>query len=227
VTAVLHRLRDVFVAAPADGAARPARAMPSRAHARDRALPSTVGVLCAPGDVAAAFAAGLVLASAAGGCALVCRWTAEAPERGTASELVLPAAAALARRLRARDLAAAGAGRLVGVDLPAVPGEARTVAVRAAAAAGDVPVVLAVAGPRPAELDDLLASHDRLLVVPSAGAAAGLADLALTDAARVGRAASLLTPPWGAAGRALAVRGLVLPRALRAATLAALEGRDA
>jgi hypothetical protein len=219
---VLTRLRDVFLA---PGAEAPAR------QVAERAVPATLGVLAsAPRDGAVAGAA-LALAAARAHrsrSAVVCRWdgaTATTPRPGTA----VISARRLAERLAGRGLAAAASGRLVTVVLPAAGGEARAATERTLAASGDAPVVLVVAGARPPALDPLLATLDRLVVVPAADAPPGLEDLALDAAARLGRGVSLLRVPGAATttGRLLAATGLPLSPRLRAAATAALEGGDA
>jgi hypothetical protein len=224
VTAVVRtRLRDLFLAPGAEAPA-PAR------RVADRAVPATLGVLAAPGDAAVAGAAVALAAATAhrARCAVVCRWdgTASAPRPATAA---VPSARVLAERLANRGLSAAACGRLVTVALPIADGEARAATERTLAAAGDVPVVLVVAGPRPPALDLLLATLDRLVVVPAADAPPGLEALAAADAARLGRATSVLRLPDGVTttGRLLAATGLASfsPR-LRAAATAALAGED-
>jgi hypothetical protein len=98
---------------------------------------------------------------------------------------------------------------------------------RAAASAGDVPAVLVLAGARPAAFDEQLGLHDRVLVLPPAGAAEGLTDLAVLDAARVARATGVLGAPVSAQARALVAGGLVLPPSVRAAVGAAVRGHGA
>jgi hypothetical protein len=223
VSAVLARLRDHFLAPSAVGARAPA------VQVAERAAPATIGVLCGPGVAAVAGTAlGLAAAARAGApCAVVCRWTGEDAAAGTppaGGGPALPAARRLAARLRARGLAAAARGRVVSVVLEGEAVTARAAAERAAAAAGDAPVVVLLAGPRPPVLDPLLAAQDRLVVVPAPDAPAGLEALAIAEAARLGRATGVLRLPAAAGGRAVVACGLLLGPALRAAAHAALDG---
>jgi hypothetical protein len=221
---VLERLRDLFLTGEAAAGAPPVR------QVAERAVPATLGVLVSPGDASAAGAA-LGLAAAAAHrapCAVVCRWTgaggAEPPRSGLASG----PARRLAQRLAARSLVVGVCGRVVTVVLPSCDIEARAAAERALAAAGDTPLVVTVAGARPSVFDPLLASLDRLIIVPPAGAPVGLERLAIEAAARLGRSASLLRlPSTGAvAGRLLVTLGLPLSPAWRAASALALRGDD-
>jgi hypothetical protein len=215
----LNRLRDLFLAA--DGP-RPAQ------QVAERTVPATLGVLVSPGDAAAAGAA-LALAAASGRrspCALVCHWTGADPIGPPRSGLATGAARKLVHRLASRGLAAGACGRLVTVALPASEAESRAATERALATAGDLPVVLVIAGPRPPALDALLATLERLIVIPPSDAAPGLEPLALTAAAHLGRSANLLRLPATTTGRLLAVTGLPLSPAWRAAATAALRGND-
>lgn len=222
---VLSRLRDLFLDPAASTAAGPVR------QVAERAVPATLGLLTAPEQAVGAGAALALAAGAAHGapCAVVCRWTgaeAKAPVRSSALSAV--AARRLAARLDARGLDAGACGRLVSVILPAAGEDARAAAERAAAAAGDAPVVLVVAGPRPAALDPLLARLDRLVVAPPPGAPAGLEQMAVEAAARLGRGTGVLRLPASTATAArLGARcGLLLSPALRAAAAAALRGHE-
>lgn len=155
--AVLDRLRELFVVA--DGAAPATRVA-------ERAVPATLVALVARED-AAVVGAALGLAAAAAlraPCAVACMWGGDAPSpRGGPA----PAGARRLRdRMAARGLAAVARGRLVTVALPDADGEARVAAERALAAAGEAPVVIVLAGPRPPALDPLLAGVDRVVLVP-------------------------------------------------------------
>jgi hypothetical protein len=219
---VLDRLRDLFLTADAAPSPRFAR------QVAERATPATLGVLVAPGDAPVAGAA-LALAAAVGRrapCALICHWTGAAPAEPPRSGLAASATRKLARRLMTRGLAAGACGRLVTVALPAADIEACAATERALAAAGDVPLVLVVAGPRPPALDPLLATLDRLIVIPPPGAPHGLEPLALTAAAHLGRSAALLHRPTTTSGRLLTATGLPLSPAWRTAAAAALRGGD-
>jgi hypothetical protein len=225
--AALARLRELFL--DPDGravAARPA------VQVAERAVPATLGLLAAPADAAAAGAA-LGLAAAAGRrapCVLVCRWTGErtGASASAASRPAVGAARRLATRLASRGLVADARGRLVTVLLPPAEAEARAAAERAVAAAGETPTVLVVAGPRPAVFDALLAELDRLVVIAPPDAPAGLEQLAVDAAARLGRGTGVLRLPRSAVmARRIAVScGLLVSPALRAAADAALRGHD-
>jgi hypothetical protein len=213
---VSSRLRDLFLA--------PDEAAPVRRVA-ERALPATIGVLAPAreGDVAAV---ALAVAAARGRrsrCAVVCRWdgvTAAAPRPALAAR----AAGRLAARLDRRGLPAAARGRVVTVALPPAPEEARAAAERTLAAVDDLPLVVLVAGPRPSALDPLLATLDRLVVVPAPDAPPGLSDLAVTAAALLGRGVARLDLPDTPYGRLVVTTGRPLSPRLRAAATAALEG---
>lgn len=225
MTTALQRLAGVFVA-PAREVAPVHERVPTAEAAAT--VPPAIGVLAAGGvGMTAAAAVALdVIARARSRCALVCRWTGEAPVGGPA-HAAAPAARSLAVRLTGRDLVAAASGRLVTAALPADAGEACRALERACAAAGEVPLVVLVEGPRPAALDGVLASLDRLVVVPPAGGTDALEQLAVADAARVGRAVGVLRVAPSPGVRALAARGLVVAPNLRAAARSALEGRHA
>lgn len=108
---------------------------------------------------------GLALAREAHAAAvLVLGWRTWAPARSTMP--AAPCARRLARALRLRELDARASGRLVWVDLPQDDDAAATAVARAVAAApAEMPVVVALGGPRGAALDALLAEAD-LVVVP-------------------------------------------------------------
>jgi hypothetical protein len=112
----------------------------------------------------------------------------------------------------------------VTVRLPAGPDEAREAAERAAAAAGEAPAVLVLAGARTPGFDALLAEADRLVVVASPDAPSGLEHLAVEDAARIGRSTGVLrlAPSAALAQRVTVATGLLLSPALRTAAEGAL-----
>jgi hypothetical protein len=121
--------------------------------------------------IAAALAGGLREQERAAG-ALLATWPSAAPPRAA---LGTPAASRLAARLQARGLEAVARGRLAWLALGAgqLPLAAR------AAAAVDVPAVIAVTGPRTAASDDLLADQDLVVLVVGSDAEPGLETLAL------------------------------------------------
>jgi hypothetical protein len=223
-TVVLERLRDLFLTGDAAASARPAR------RVTERTVPATLGVLVAPGDAPAAGAAlGLAAATAhRAPCAVVCRWTGAELAEPPRSGLAVGAARRLAQRLAGRGLAVGACGRVVTVVLPSSDIEARAATERALAAAGDLPLVLAIGGARSPAFDPLLAGLDRLIIVPPPGAPVGLERLAIDSAARLGRGAAVLRlPATGAVtGRLLAATGLPLSGAWRKAAAAALGGDD-
>ncbi len=223
-TVVLERLRDLFLTGGAAAAAPPAR------RVAERTVPVTLGVLVSSGDGPMVGAA-LGLAAAAAHrapCAVVCRWTGAEAVEPPRSGLAGGAARGLAQRLAARGLVTGACGRVVTVALPASDVEARAATERALAAAGDLPLILAVAGARPPALDPLLAALDRLIVVPPSGAPAGLEHLATDAAARLGRGVAVLRLPTTGTvtGRLLIATGLPLSPAWRKAAAAALRGGD-
>lgn len=164
---------------------------------------TSVAVVAAPRHVAQAGAvAALELArSASAPCAVVCVWGADlAP----AARLVgAPAAARLAAGLQRRDIDASASGRLVRVLLADDPAAAVR-AIRRAAAVSPVPVVLALGGRRPPELDLLIAEQDVVEVAVADD------DVALLAVHGLGRRAPTVTRravPPAIAGR-LALLGL-------------------
>jgi hypothetical protein len=141
---------------------------------------------------------------------------------GTTLAPGFPAARRLAARLGRRRIGAAAHGRLVWVPLPGDRAEASTVVARAEAAAGDVPSVVAVAGPRDTAADALIA--DRSPVVIAGDPGSPLATLAAADLRVPVRA---WTPPPAGAGR-LAILAGVRTTAHRAqpSDAAADDGRE-
>jgi hypothetical protein len=213
VTGGLARAAAFFVApaAPADAAATATVPVAARAV-----------VLGAPPD-AAPLAAALALALRAADrapAALVASWSAgHAVARGAAT----PAAARLAAALARRELVAVARGRLVWLPLPCEPIEAAA-AVRRAAALVDGPLVTALAGARPAELDDLVAEHDLAVVAAEPGTP--LARAALASLSARGIDARACRPLRRGLPRALALAGLGAPR-LDPAVLAGPRREDA
>ena len=99
------------------------------------------------------------------------------------------------------------------VSLAARCEEAAAEAQRVIAAAGAAPTVLALAGPRAAAFDDLLASQDLVVVAVAPGSDPALALLAV---AGLERGVACEVPP-AHPGRSLAAAGvLLLPSARRA-----------
>jgi len=195
VSAVLGRLAALFIAPPG-------RVAPRVTGARPRA----VGVLCAASQAAAAGRA-VALGAVQGGVVLVCRWTGRPGAAGPAPGApALPGPRRLAARLATRGLEVTSSGRVVTVILPAEAERARAACERAIAAAGDVPVVVVIAGPRPAAFDALLSAQERLVVVVGDGTPAPLEALAIDQAARLGPPTGVLRlrpgPGWARGSRA-------------------------
>lgn len=103
-------------------------------------------------------------ALAAGGCVGV--WRAQPPALTAAPGT--PGARRLAERLEIRGLSAVVRGRLAWVVLDADPVAAAAEAQRVAAAV-EGPVAIAVAGPRQAAFEPLIADADRVVAVVAAG----------------------------------------------------------
>ncbi len=185
---------------------------------RAPATPAAVAALTPAAD-AASLGAALALALARAHRApvvVVCIWTGDeamAPARGRAA---LPAARRLAAALAARGHEAWAAGRLVLVGLAGPGADAALEARRALVAAGAVPSVLALGGPRAAAFDALLADHDLVVVASRSGADAVLTRLAIASLDRAARACACEVPA-GPGARSLALAGvLLLPSARRA-----------
>ncbi|HEV2770078.1 MAG TPA: hypothetical protein VGV40_07850 [Solirubrobacteraceae bacterium] len=192
--------------------------------------PTVVAVLCRPRHATAVgLAVGAALAGGRGPGALVCRWPEDTGARVPVG-IARPGARRLCAALATRGVEARPIGRLVLADLPADPLEALSAAARAAAVAGDRPVVHVMAGPRPDELGKLLQTAARVLVAVETSEPGGdgldtdgrLAALAVASLAAEGldaRPLPLSRPP----GTPL-LASLGAPGALRAALGSALEG---
>lgn len=204
-----------------DGA-DPAGGRDARASASHRPPPA-VAVLAPPAD-AHAFGAALVLALARAErspVGVLCVWSPR-PVRSGWRAPPMPAAARVARALTTRGHEATAAGRLAVVRLSASCEEAASQALRVGAAAGRAPTVLALAGPRAAAFDELLAMQDLVVVGVAPASAPELARLAT---AGLDRALTCAVPPADPR-RIVAAAGLaVLPSTRRAlaAPLAALS----
>jgi hypothetical protein len=192
----LERAAAFFVAPAAPAAPADAVVAPPAARAV---------VLGAAGDVVP-MAAAVALALRPPG--LVAVWNADrTPVAGVATRR----AARLAARLAARDLPAVARGRLAWLALPADAAEAGA-AVRRASAAVDRPLVTALAGARPAALEDLVAEHD--LAIVAADPAGPLARVALADLAARGLDARACRPLRRGLPRTIALAGLAASREL-------------
>jgi hypothetical protein len=122
----------------------------------------------------------------------------------------LPGAAALAARLSRRGLPVSARGRLAWLALPAGAEEAVPMLRNAEAACGDVPVVLAIARPRDAAVDAVLAERDLLVV--AASPESPLAGAAGADVSALGVPARACAPLPPGAPRLAALAGLRGPR---------------
>ena len=119
-----------------------------------------------------------------------------------------PAAARLAARLTARGLPSTARGRLAWLPLERHP-VAAALASRRAAAALEVPLVIALAGPRTDALEGLLREQD-LVVVVTRDPDGPLARLAVAAS----EVPAVACPPLAAGPRLLALAGLAGSRAL-------------
>jgi hypothetical protein len=183
-------------------------------HAEPAALPPAVRavVVGTPSDavpLAAAHALALRAAVRAP-AALVAVWQPSAPEREARRGAAARAAARLAERLSAHGLPSVARGRLSWLALPAET-TAAAAAVRRASAIVEGPLVTAMGGPRPAELDTLVAEHD--LAIVAADPESPLARAALACLADLGLTASARSPLRRGIPRSLALAGLAAPHA--------------
>jgi hypothetical protein len=204
VTDLLARVRDVFLEPPAE----PRVIRQSTPTVR----PAERCALLGPSDCLAAEAAHLALSALSGSgahCALVATWGA------TGSQLSLPSApraASAGAAMRARGIPATTSGRLVRLDLPHEPGDARSALSRAAAVL-DGPAVLAVGRGRTDEVDRILAEQDVIVVLEARSTEKAARELALESLRALGPPVVTRTPA-GRARRLLASSGwaYVLPR---------------
>ncbi len=224
-----RRIAELFVAPAGEqgvpAPARPRRRRPSRetvdhvheTRQRTAGPPPAVALLAPPADAPALGAAlGLALARARRNpVSVVCLWS-PVPTRSGRRAPPMPVAARVAAALTARGHDATATGRLAVVRLSACGEEAASQALRISAAAGAAPTVLALAGPRPAAFDALLAMQDLVVVAVAPDSDASLARLA---SAGLERALTCAIPP-AAPGRALAAAGLVLLPSTRRALAA-------
>ena len=182
-----------------------------------RPEPLAVAVLCRPRDaLAVGGAVGLGLAARCRRShAVVAVWggSSSPPLRAPATA----AARRLAARLSSRGHRASATGRLVVVALEDASEAGRV------AAAVEVPVVSVLAGAREDSDDDVLRSHDTVLVAVGAEDEPPVAELALVGLAVEGIAARTVELPAGAAAaRVLAASGVALLPPLRGAVEVAL-----
>jgi hypothetical protein len=199
-------------------------AAPSPAVAARFAPAPSVALLCAPRDALPAGAAlALALARASGSSrALVCLWRARPPEAVAWRAPAPRASRQLVASLAAHGFDAQASGRLVRVTLPEDAAPAAAAAARAGAVAA-APVVVALAGPRTAALDRMLAAQDLVVVVRSPRGDAVLAELACESVAELGVRTVACKLSIGTRARVLAAAGIAAPAALRSALEPALE----
>ena len=152
MTALLDAVARVFVAPS------------SQARPEPVAVASSSAAVC--GRQAEPLACALALALRARGAAVVCTWAAPA---APATAPPTTAARRLAASMQSRNLSATASGRLVLVRLDDDPRVAASEAGRASAAAGDVPVVTAICGPREPAFDDLLTGQSVTVVAAGDG----------------------------------------------------------
>jgi hypothetical protein len=122
----------------------------------------------------------------------------------------LPGAAALAARLSRRELPVSARGRLGWLLLPGDPAAAVPMLRHAEAAAGDLPVVLALARPRDAAVDAVLAERELLVVAAAPGSPLARAAADAAAPLRIPIRACAPLPPG--APRLAALAGLRGPR---------------
>ena len=199
MSGVLQRAAGFFLAPPAASERPEAATLPPAARAVVLGQP--------PDATALAAALALSLRAAAGApTALLAVWGPDArAERAAATR----AALRLAARLSAHELPATARGRLAWLALASEPAAA-TAAVRRASAIVEGPLVTALTGARPAELDDLVVEHDIAIVAAEPGSP--LARAALARLADRGVAGSVCQPLGRGLTRRLALAGLAAPR---------------
>jgi len=203
-----------------EAAKAPAAAPPPRAPARG-VVPVRAAVLGVPRVVVpvAAACAGELRARGRAAAALICIWRPadaraldpEAPVSHSPAGAATPGARRLAARLAANELAATACGRLAWLALDPDPSAAGRQFERCCAAAGG-PLVLAVAGARPAPFEQLLADLDVCLAVLPADTDPALRELAL--AALPTRARATVPPLPAGPPRWAAMAGLARLRSL-------------
>jgi hypothetical protein len=217
VTTVLERLIGTFYASPRE-ADRPLN------RTRTDAVPS-VAVLAHGEDVAAAGGAvGLAVARERGAAvAVVCAWTGGEPAAGLLQAPASAAACRLAEALDRRGHAARASRRLVLVALPADEGAAAAEAARVSAAAGAVPVVLALSGARAEGFDAALRTCDLVVIATRPGGDEALASLALAGVAGLSVPAVVCDAPAAPLPRLLAAAGIGLAPSARAGVSRAIE----
>ncbi len=228
----LRSLVEHFVAPPADASPAghhdfvPPDEGPDRACAEPAPRTPPGVALLAPVEDAQPLGAALGLAIARlrrAPVAVVCVWTAGSPGRPWWRAPAVPAARRLATAFGARGHDTRTGGRLVLVRLATKPLEASLEARRAAAAAGEVPTVLALGGPRAAEFEELLAEQDLVVVATPSGTDPALRRLALSSLTGGASRACTCDFPPAQFGRAAAAAGIVLLPSVRRSLVDAVE----
>ncbi|HEX8084257.1 MAG TPA: hypothetical protein VF529_08200 [Solirubrobacteraceae bacterium] len=190
----------------------------------------SLAILCRAADaLVVGAAAALVLAGRSRRShALVAVWKPGEEPPAVARAPATAAARRLAASLDSRGHEATASGRLALVRLAGDAAAAAAEAIRANAAAGDVPTVVVLAGAREDRMDGLLRDQDAVLVALPEPADGAVADLALAGLADLGVPAEILAiPATSAPIRALAGSGLAALPPLRAPIDAALASLDA
>jgi hypothetical protein len=199
---ILARVRGYFV--EIEDAAVPARPpLSSRGP-----VPASVG-LVAPPRLAAPAGAALALwltRASRSSCALLCHWG-----RLAGGAPAVRSAGRAAAALRARDMPATAAGRLVRVELDEDTSLAAGVVARAAAVVPG-PVVIAVGRPRDGGIDRMLTEQDAVAWLAPDGMDGNLLELAAPSLQALGRPVLRCTAP-GLLARRVALAGLCPPAA--------------
>jgi len=214
MTAFIRRL-GAFLLEPADPVPSPP---PSAPPSSPPARPLRAAVLGSSAHVPpiAAACAGELRARAGAGSALVCLWRPGATAPGDDEDPASPAGATtpgarrVAAALDAEGLRATACGRLAWLALPDDPADAAPT-LRRGLALATVPVVIAVAGPRPAAIEPVLATADLALAVLPADASEPLRALALASLPGTGHILAPLPPGpprWGALAGLTRLRSL-------------------
>ena len=170
----------------------------------------------------AAAAAGELRARARASAALVCVWRPvpqlaeeterDAPAARSPAGATTPGARRLEARLTSQGLPATACGRLAWLVLDPQPEQAAREAERCRALVGE-PQVLAIAGPRPAEFEPLLATAAICVAVLPTNTEPELQALAI-DSVPGGRPAAVIAPLAPGPARWAALAGLARLRAL-------------
>jgi hypothetical protein len=220
VSGLLGRAAAIFFEAAESPPQAPAPPEPAAGTA-----PVEAAVLGAPAFVVpvAAACAGELRARARAAAGLICIWRPagapappldpepDEPAARSPAGATTPGAKRLAARLAAHQLPATACGRLAWLALDPVP-SAAAAQFRRARAIATVPVVLAVAGPRPEPLEPVLAEADLCVAVLAADVDPALRELAV--ARLPGREHAVVAPLPPGPPRWAAMAGLARLRSL-------------